>query len=113
MFRPFKITMNRVHDTVWIVEGYENLTLKVDEDPMRMTAGITESVRLMKTLDEKSTEEDSRNVALFFARVVFGKEQAEKLLEFYHNDAACVLSVCGQYTEKRLSKLIVKAQKKQ
>ena len=48
----------------------------------------------------------------FFAGVIFGEEQAKALLDFYHNNAGCVVNVCGQYFSNRLRGLIEKAQKK-
>ena len=50
--------------------------------------------------------------AEFFAAVIFGKEQAEMLMAFYNDDAACVINVCGQYFRERLANKINKMQKK-
>ena len=110
----FKMSLNRVHDTVQIREGNEKLTLKVDADPMRLTAGLVQAGQVMKKWGdaEKVTVKQQREYALFFAGVMFGQEQAQKLLEFYHNNPGCVVNVCGQYFEKRLRKLVEKAQKR-
>lgn len=113
MFKAFEISLHRVHDRVNIREGGESLALQVDADPMRMVAGLTQAQKMMQGLTEESTEDQQRDTALYFAGVIFGKEQAESLLAFYHNDAACVINVCGQYFSARLGKLISKAQKKQ
>lgn len=113
MFRPFRVTLNRVHDKVRISEGGESLMLVVDADPMRMVAGLGQAQKLMQALTGESTEKEQKDAALYFAGVIFGREQAEKLLEFYHGDSGCVVNVCGKYFAGRLGKLITRAQKKQ
>jgi len=111
----FHITLKRVHDTVKVMEGGESLILRVDGDPIQMTVGLNRAQKELQALNEMDdkTMEEVLPAARSFAGVIFGKEQAEKLAEFYNGDAACVISVCGQYLEKRLAGLIVKAQKKQ
>lgn len=108
----FKISLNRVHDKVEIKEGDEKIMLHVDSDPMRMVAGLSQAQKMLQELNKDSSDEETDKAALFFATVIFGKEQAETLVAFYHNDAACVINVCGQYFSKRLGKLITNAQKK-
>lgn len=108
----FKISLHRVHDTVKISEGSESVLLHVDADPMRMVAGLSQAQKMLQSITSESTDEDSLKAVQYFATVIFGKDQAENLLAFYHNDASCIINVCGQYFEKRLSKLITKAQKK-
>lgn len=108
----FRISLNRIHDTVRITEGAEDLTLKVEADPMRMVAGLNAAQERLKTLTEASTADEQQTEALFFAGVIFGKDQAQKMLDFYRGDPACVINVCGQYFSKRLARLISKAQKK-
>ena len=108
----YKLSLNRVHDRVRITEGAESLDLRVDADPMRMVAGLNEAQRQLRALGESSTPEALRDAARYFAGVIFGPEQAERLLMFYRNDAACVLNVCGRYFSERLSKLIDKAQRR-
>ena len=112
LFKPFNISLHRVHDKVRITEGGESLELHVDADPMRMVAGLSQAQKMLQALTSDSTEEESLNAAKYFAQVIFGKEQADNLVGFYHNDAGCVINVCGRYFEKRLSKLIMAAQKK-
>ena len=108
----YKLTLNRVHDSVAICEGDERLKLAVDGDPMRMVAGLAQAQKLMQQLNDESTDEEVNGAALYFATVIFGKEQAEQLMAFYHKDAGCVINVCGKYFGGRLGKLIEKAQKK-
>lgn len=108
----FKISLNRVHDKVEIKEGDEKIMLRVDSDPMRMVAGLSQAQKMLQELNKDSSDEETDKAAQYFATVIFGKEQAETLVAFYHNDAACVINVCGQYFSKRLGKLITNAQKK-
>lgn len=112
MLKPFVISLHRVHDRVKIAEGSDSLALHVDGDPMRMVAGLSQAQKIMQALNEKSTAEDEKKAALYFAGVIFGQEQAEKLLAFYRDDAGCVINVCGKYFSSRLARLIEKAQKK-
>lgn len=113
MFRRYEITLNRVHDTVVIREGEDKLTLYVDVDPMRITAGLVQAQQNLQKWNEKTQAKQQREYALFFAGVIFGQEQAQELLAFYHNNAGCVVNVCGQYFSNRLRGLIEKAQKKE
>lgn len=112
MFKGYEITLHRVHDTVTIKEGDDKLTLHVDSDPMRMVAGLEQARKRMQTMDDESTEQQRQDAAIFFSAVIFGREQAERLLDFYHGDPACVINICGQYFKGRLAGLIEKAQKK-
>ena len=113
LFRKNEITLNRVHDTVCIREGDERLPLKVDADPGRIIAGLSVAGKLMKELTKDSTDEQRHEAIMYYARSIFGPEQAEKLLDFYHGDIGCVVNVCGKYFTERLAKKITKAQKKQ
>ena len=108
----YKISLNRIHDRVRITEGDERLDLRVDADPMRVVAGLNEAQRRLKTITDESSEESRNEISLYFAGVIFGSEQAAQLMEFYHDDAACVINVCGRYFSDRLSKLIERAQKR-
>ena len=110
--RGYDMTLNRVHDTVTIREGAEKLVLTVNGDSMRMVAGLAKAQKQMQELTEESTDAEVIECAKYFATVIFGKEQAEKLLQFYANDPACVISVCGQYFKDRLAAKITAAQKK-
>ena len=110
--RGNEITLNRVHDTVIIREGNERLTLTVNGDSMRMVAGLNRAQEKMKALSDDSPEEEIKAAAAYFATVIFGAEQAEKLTRFYNDDPGCVISVCGQYFKNRLADKIAKVQKK-
>jgi rubrerythrin len=113
LFRKgYEITLNRVHDTVSVREGDEKLVLTVNGDAMRMVAGLTKAQKKMQDIAEDATDEQVLEVAEYFATVIFGKEQANKLLEFYANDPASVINVCGKYFKDRLALKIADVQKK-
>lgn len=107
-----EITLHRVHDTVVIREGNEKMILRVDGDAMRMVAGLNTAQDMIRKLDGVTEEAPYIETAQFFARVIFGEEQAQKLMDFYRQDAGCVLSVCGKYFNMRLARLITAAQKR-
>ncbi len=113
MLKPFNLTLHRVHDRVRITEGSDHLILRVDSDPNRIVAALGQAQKMMQALNKDSTEDEERAAAAAFAQAIFGKDQAEQLLAFYHNDAGCAINICGQYFSRRLSKIITKAQKKQ
>lgn len=106
------MTLNRVHDIVTIKEGSDRLTLTVNGDSFRMVAGLNRAQEKLKAINDDSPEAEVKAAAEYFATVIFGAEQAESLFGFYAGDAACVISVCGQYFKARLADKIAKAQKK-
>ena len=110
--RGYELSLNQVHDKITVREGDERLTLTVSGDSMRMVAGLTKAQQKMLALKDDSTEEEIRECAEFFAGVIFGTEQAKKLLAFYADDPGCVISVCGQYFKDRLALKIARVQKK-
>lgn len=112
MFGKYRMSLNRVHDTVEIREGGETLTLRVSADPMRLVAGLTQAQKLLQAIDADSTEEQRNRAAGHFAEAIFGAEQAGQLFDFYRGDASCVINICGKYFAERLRKLIEKAQKR-
>lgn len=110
--RGYELTLNRVHDTVTIREGGDTLKLAVNADPLRIVAGLNKAQEKMRSLTEESAVEQIAETAQFFAAVIFGKEQSEKLMEFYADDPSCVISVCGQYFKDRLAGKIAAVQKR-
>lgn len=108
----YRMSLNRVHDTVRVSEGKESLLLHVDADAGRMVAGIAEAVKALQKINDESTESEKKGAAQFFATEIFGEDGAASLIRFYHNDPVCVINLCGQYLDRRLKKLIAKAQKK-
>lgn len=112
--RAYNITLNKVHDTVRITENGDALTLVVNADPVRMVAGLEKAQQKLQTVAkaENPQEQDMKDAAELFARVIFGPEQARQLMEFYGEDAASVINVCGNYFKQRLGDKISKVQKK-
>lgn len=112
MFGKNTLSLNRVYDKVRIREGGETLMLRVNCDPARIVAGLNESQRMLKSISEETTDKEKQDIALHFAEVIFGENQAKALLDFYYGDSLCVISVCSQYFTKRLAGKITAAQKK-
>lgn len=116
MRNPFRkgytLSLHRVRDTVRIKEGNESLTLTVDGEPDRIVAGLNQAQKILQTLKQDTPDADVGKAAEYFASVMFGDEQAKRLMEFYHGDGWLVINVCGKYFRDRLSGLLNKAQKK-
>lgn len=112
--RGYDMTLNRIKDTVRIRENDESLILNVNVDPMRIVSGLNKAQEKLIAVskDGEPDKEALQDVAEFFAGVIFGTEQAEKLMAFYDNDAESVVNVCGRYFRERLAKKITQAQKK-
>lgn len=108
----YNMTLNRVYDNVVIREAGEKLLLTVNGDAMRMVAGLARAQEKMKALKETSPDSEVKEVAEYFAAVIFGKEQAAQLMAFYADDPGCVITVCGRYFKERLAGKINKAQRK-
>lgn len=109
--RGYEMTLNRVHDTVTVREGDEKITLTVNGDALRMVAGLNKAQVKMKELTDDSPDDAVKSVAEYFAAVIFGKEQAGRLMAFYAEDPGCVITVCGQYFKDRLAGKIAATQK--
>lgn len=113
--RGYEMTLNRVHDTVKIKENDETLVLVVNADPMRLVAGLNKAQQKLNALvngEAEPTPAEMQEAAEFFAAVIFGTEQAKKLMQFYAGDAACVINICGTYFRERLGGKITKVQKR-
>lgn len=109
------ITLNRVRDKLTVKEGNERIDLYVDQEANKIIHALKEAQKGLIQAGESADEEDRRNASLSFSEAIFGKEQTDKLLEFYHGDFNCVLAICGLYfgnPKKGLGKKITKAQKK-
>lgn len=113
--RENEITLNRIHHTVTVNENGEKLKLVVNADPMRLVSGLSKAQAKLAELVKDNREpelDEMREAAEYFAAVLFGKEQTERLMDFYAGDPACVINVCGQIFQKQLADKITKAQKK-
>ena len=112
--RGYNITLNKVHDRVNIVENGETLTLVVSADPVRMVAGLNKAQKKLADLVKSETpdEKGMKEAAELFASTIFGPEQTRQIMEFYGEDAASVINVCGNYFRDRLGDKISKVQKK-
>lgn len=110
--KGYTLTLNRVHDTINVREGGEALRLTVNGDSLRMVAGLNKAQKKMLEINDDSTNEQVRECAEYFAAVIFGREQAEKLMAFYADDPGSVINVCGRYFKERLAGKIAEVQKK-
>ena len=114
MFKK-EISLNRVRDNITIREGSEKLTLYVDSDANTLIHGIMAANKELEGLKESDSEDKKKSAAMGMAITMFGAEQADKLLAFYHGNYGCVITICGMYFGDKkygLGKKITKAQKK-
>lgn len=109
IFTP-TMSLDRVRDKIDFAEGGERLTLFVDDDAPRLVIGITAAQKQIAELPSEPTEDDLKSAATAFARAMFGPEQAQKIVSFYHENYIAVLSICGKYFTERLSKKIAEKQ---
>lgn len=109
----YTFSTNRVRDHVRIVEGAEELRLRVDVDPMQIMPQINRAKDLLTTVsNDVSNTEALRTAAEAWAGCMFGKEQTEQLAVFYDHNYLSVLNACTGYFTRRLSRLLLKAQRK-
>ena len=113
MFGNYVLSLGRVYDNVIVRENGQKLVLHVNADPNRLVIGLTHAQKQLAAITADTTPEDREKIALYFAGVIFGEEQAKKLLEYYRGDTSCVIGICGKYFADRLGKMITKSQKKQ
>lgn len=112
MFGNKSLSLGRIYDTVKITEGGVTMKLHVNADPNRIVIGLNEAQKRLTSIDENTTDEEKADIARFFASVIFGDEQTQKLFDFYYGDPMCVISIASKYFAERLGKIILKAQKK-
>ena len=108
----FTITTHHVRDKVAFVEGNEKLVLYVDVDPLGFVAEMQKSVSELKSLNDNSTDEEFLSAAKDMAVKMFGEDQAQKLIEFYHCNPKQLFNVTSRYFIERLNGLISAKQKK-
>lgn len=100
-----------VADKVTFRNVDKTLTLYVRSNATTMVVNLKQAQDKLKELNDDADECERMNAARFFARSVFGEEQGDKLVDFY-NEPMAIISVMGIYFDKRLKKIITKAQKK-
>ena len=89
----------------------KTLTLYVRSNAPSLVVNLKQAQDKLKELTDESDECQRMNAARFFAKAVFGEEQADKLVDFY-NEPLAVVAVVGMYFDQQLKKKITKAQKK-
>ena len=89
----------------------KTLTLYVRSDATSLIVNLKQAQEKLKELTDESDECQRINAARFFAKAVFGEEQADKLVNFYGEPLA-VVAVVGMYFDRQLKKKITKAQKR-
>ena len=89
----------------------KTLTLYVRSDAPSLVVNLKQAQDKLKELTDESDECQRMNAARFFAKAIFGEEQADKLVDFY-NEPLAVVAVVGMYFDQQLKKKITKAQKK-
>ena len=109
IFQRNRLTLNRVRDTVYFREGRDEIRMVVDEDALAIGRRIRRS---LEYIDEaKQDEAKIESAARQFVEAVFGADQTEKLVEFYHGDMIPAFEITSLYMTKRLAKIITKAQR--
>ena len=89
---------------------FQIITLTVKGEASSFVSGLKIAQVKISELNDESSECEQFNAARYFAKVIFGEEQANQLVDFY-NDPLTVITACGMYFQDRLSKKITKAQK--
>ena len=89
----------------------KTLTLYVRSNAPSLVVNLKQAQDKLKELTDESDECQRMNAARFFAKAIFGEEQADKLVDFY-NEPLAVVAVVGMYFDQQLKKKITKAQKK-
>lgn len=112
MFFRKEINPYSVSDRVRFRNIDQTIDLEVKAQASSIVLGIKRAQDKLSKMNDNSSDEDRLESAMAFAEVIFGKEQAEKLLAFYKNDSLAVINACGMYFSQRLAKLITRAQKR-
>ena len=89
----------------------KTLTLYVRSNATALVVGLKQAQEKLKELTDESDECQRMNAARFFAKAIFGEEQADQLVDFYGEPLA-IIAVVGMYFDKQLKKKITKAQKR-
>ena len=110
MFKK-EINPYSVSDKVTFRNVDRTLVLYVRAESASLVIGLKQVQEKLKEMTDDSDECQKMNTARFFARVIFGEEQGDKLVDFY-NEPLAIITALGLYFEKQLKKKITKAQKK-
>lgn len=108
-----ELTLNRVRDRITIREGDETIDLYVDSDANTLIRRLQAAQEELTKVDENTSEAERQKAAGDLSVAIFGRPQTEKLLDFYHGDYGCVVTICGMYFgdhKKGLAKKITKVQ---
>ena len=111
MFKSKTISPYGVEDKATFRNIDKTLTLYVRSNPASLIVNLKQAQEKLKELNDESDECQRMNAARFFAKAIFGEEQANMLCDFYDEPLA-VVSVVGMYFDQQLKKKITKAQKK-
>ena len=111
-FKMKEINPFPIADTIRFRNVDKTITLSVKSGASAMVLNIRRTQEKLSALKDDSTDEERLAAAQAFAETIFGADQAEKLVEFYDKDPLVIITVCSEYFNKRLAKIINKAQKK-
>ena len=100
-----------VSDKATFVNVDKKLTLYVRADAGMLVNNLRKANEKLVKITDETSECEKVNAARFFARAVFGEEQGDRLLDFYH-DPVIVIKAVGAYFNKYLKNKITKVQKK-
>ena len=106
-FTPYNVT-----DKVTFRNVDRALPLTVREDSKQIVHKLKQ-VPGVFAKSANSSETERLEGARFFAAALFGEEQAQKVVDLFDGDAAAIITVCSDYFNNRLVKIITKVQKKE
>ena len=109
--RTKEINPYPVSDKVTFRNVDKTLTLYVRSDAASLVVNLRQAQEKLKEMNDETDECERVNSARFFAKAVFGEEQANRLVDFY-NEPLAIISAVGIYFDKQLKYKITKAQKR-
>ena len=112
MFFHHEIDPYPISDTVRFRNADQTICLTVRSDAPSLVLGMKRVGEKLTGMDDNTEDSERVEAARFFAQTLFGSDQGDSLVQFYHEDALAIISACGMYFQKRLAKKITKAQKK-
>lgn len=84
----------------------------VRSDASSLVIGLKRVNDRLSAMTDETPEAEQLSAARFFADTLFRSEQGRAFCDFYDNDPLTIINACGMYFRERLSKKIIKAQKK-